>query len=67
MSDVCFYLAPIVEVLSYLHAKRIVHKYIKLGIMILSVDLSGVHLCDFELYASVDYESHHHKYFDCQT
>lgn len=66
-SEACVYAAQILEALSYLHSNRIVHKDIKLANLILSSDLTRIHLCDFGLSAFIDPTSHIHYSPVCGT
>lgn len=65
--EAALYLSQTLEALSYLHANNVVHKDVKLANLLLSPDLSRIHLCDFGLSAFVDAESQAHLSPVCGT
>lgn len=61
------YAAQTLEALSHMNANNIVHKYVKLSNIILSVDKTRLQLCDFAQSALVDGKPLSHRSPVCGT
>lgn len=66
-SEAALYTSQVLSALAYLHARRVIHRDVKLANLLLSSDLSRVHLCDFGLSAQLDESSVAHRAPICGT